>query len=121
MEAGCKLVSGDCPSRWNREQIETVFSSLPVDVISKVGKAKDRLLHFSALSGTPGFLTFSAYGERIDPKQATMLDLEWRRGVKALYEPSLELEPGVTSEGRFPDRNGIFHHSEVHRLAVEEL
>ncbi len=53
---------------------------------------EDELLRLATLSGTPGFLTFAAHGERTSPKLAAMHDLEWRRGVKALYgETQLDL------------------------------
>jgi hypothetical protein len=132
VDAGCKLVPCDSPARWTGDQIESLFSTLPDKVISKVGEKKDELLRLSTLSGTPGFLIFEAYSEQLpDARHAAMHDLEWRKGIRALYEsrqelgttrqdikslcePLLELEPG-----RFPDRNGIYHHEDLRSLKIE--
>ena len=118
VDAGCKLVPSDSPARWTREQLETLYATLPERVTSQMSEKEDELLRLATLSGTPGFLTFSAHGERINPKLAAMHDLEWRRGLKALYKQShLDLSPHV-EEGRFPDRNGKYHHNDVAGLEI---
>ena len=79
----------------------------------KVGERKDKFLRLTTLSGTPGFLTYEAFNEKYDPRHAAMHDLEWHKGIKALYNPQHELpewcsgSPASISmdEGRFPDRN----------------
>ena len=70
-----------------------------------------------ALSGTPGFLTYEiARDPGPDPRHAAMHDLEWRRGLKALYQQKqLCLEPHA-EEGRFPDRNGVYHHEDLCKM-----
>lgn len=111
---GCKLVSSGYPGRWTGEQLYTLFHTLPETVRNKVGENKDELLRLSTLSGTPGFLIFEAHGEWSDSRYAALHDLEWRKGTTALYR-----DPAVTDpvprmmEGRFPDKNGIFHHNDL--------
>jgi hypothetical protein len=113
VDAGCKLVPGDTPARWTRDQLETLYASLSDKVRSTMSGKEDELLRLATLSGTPGFLTFAAHGERISPKLAAMHDLEWRRGMKVLYgETQLDPAPHV-EEGRFPDRNGVYHHDDL--------
>lgn len=113
VDAGCKLVPSDSPARWTRDQLETLYASLSDKGRIITSEKEDELLRLSTLSGTPGFLTFSAHSERINPKLAAMHDLEWRRGMKALYgQTQLDLAPHV-EEGRFPDRNGVYHHEDV--------
>ena len=118
VDAGCKLIPSDSPARWTREQLETLFATLPKRVISRVSEKKDELLCLSTLAGTPGFLTFSAHGDQINSKIAAMHDLEWRRGSNALYGGQFELAPNV-KEGRFPDRNGVYHHEDLAGIKVE--
>jgi hypothetical protein len=118
VDAGCKLLPGDAPARWTRDQLETLYASLSDKVRSTMSGKEDELLRLATLSGTPGFLTFAAHGERISPKYAAMHDLEWRRGMNALYGRHFELAPNV-KEGRFPDRNGIYHHEDLQSLKVE--
>jgi hypothetical protein len=118
VDAGCKLVPSDAPARWTRDDLETLYASLSDKTRSIMSEKEDKLLRLSTLSGTPGFLTFSAHGERINPKRAAMHDLEWRRGMNALYGGNFELATNV-KHGRFPDRNGIYHHEDLHYLKVE--
>jgi len=111
---GCKLIPSDTPARWTKEQLETLFDTLPETVKSKVGEKRDEIMRTVSLSGTPGFLTFHAHSDqRFDSRYATMHDLEWHRGMKALYnQHDLDLAPH-TEEGRFPDKNGIYHHEDL--------
>ena len=119
VDAGCELVPSDTPARWNRQQIESLFDTLPDEVKSGIGEKKSELLRLSTLSGTPGYLTFEAYGDKMSDKRsrnyAAMHDLEWRKGTKALYEGSQ-----LDTEGRFPDRNGVYHHEDLKALPVPE-
>jgi hypothetical protein len=118
VDAGCKLVPGDAPARWTRDDLETLYASLPDKVTSRMSDRKDELLLLSTLSGTPGFLTYEACSERkrFSTSHAAMHDLEWRRGMKALYQQTqLDLAPHV-EEGRFPDRNGVYHHEDLRGL-----
>ena len=114
MDVGCKLIPSDTPARWTKGQLETIFDTLPEAVKSKVCGKKDEVMRLVALSGTPGFLTFHAHNAQLfDASYAAMHDLEWRRGMKALYNRhDLDLAPH-TEEGRFPDRNGIYHHEDL--------
>jgi hypothetical protein len=118
VDAGCKLVPGDTPARWTRDQLEKLYATLPDKVTSQRGEGKDELLRLSTLSGTPGFLTYETYeaisGRKcFSPSHAAMHDLEWRRGMKGLYQQTqLDLAPHV-AEGRFPDRNGVYHHEDL--------
>lgn len=111
MDAGCKLVPGDAPGRWTREQLEALFTAAPESMRAKVGERKDELLNLSTLSGTPGFLTFEAYNDKYCSRHAVMHDIEWSMGTKALYD-------GITEndKGRFPDRNGVYHHADLATL-----
>ena len=116
VDAGCKLIPSDSPARWTRDDLETLYASLSDKKRSIMSEKEDDLLRLSTLSGTPGFLTFSAHGGRINPKLAAMHDLEWRRGLKGLYrQTQLCLEPHV-EEGRFPDRNGVYHHEDLCKM-----
>jgi hypothetical protein len=115
VDAGCKLVPGNTPARWTSQQLETLYATLPYKVTSEIGERKDELLRLSTLSGTPGFLTYEAFSERkrFSTSHAAMHDLEWRRGMKGLYKQAqLDLSPHV-EEGRFPDRNGVYHHEDL--------
>jgi hypothetical protein len=118
VDAGCKLVPSDAPARWTRDDLETLYASLSDKSRSIMTEKEDELLRLSILSGTPGFLTFSSHGWRIISKRAAIHDLEWRRGTNALYGGNFELAPNV-KEGRFPDRNGIYHHEDLQSLEVE--
>ena len=123
--AGCKLVptSGDAPARWTREQLETLYDTLSDKAKDRVGGKKDELLRLATLSGTPGFLTYEINfdSKHFGSRHAAMHDLEWHKGIKALYNPQQELPEwwsGSTAsmrmdEGRFPDRNGIYHHADL--------
>jgi hypothetical protein len=118
VDAGCKLVPGDAPARWTRDDLETLYASLPDKVTSRMSDRKDELLLLSTLSGTPGFLTYEACSERkrFSTSHAAMHNLEWRRGMKGLYkQKQLDLAPHV-EEGRFPDRNGVYHHEDLRGL-----
>jgi len=119
VDAGCKLVPGDAPARWTGDQLDTLFATLPDKLQSKVGENKEELLRLATLSGAPGFLTFEAQAERVyDWRHAAMHDLEWRKGTKAIYQHSLLLAHSCMEEGpgRFPDKNGIFHHEDLAAL-----
>jgi hypothetical protein len=121
VDAGCKLVPGDAPAKWTRDELETLLASLSDKSRSIMSEKEDELLRLSTLSGTPGFLTFSAHGERINPKRAAMHDLEWRRGMKGLYKQAhLDLSPHV-EVGRFPDRNGVYHHEDLQEFQAQRL
>ena len=132
VDAGCKLVptSGDAPARWTREQLEALYNTLPDKAKDRVGGRKDELLRLATLSGTPGFLTYeiNVDSKHFGSRHAAMHDLEWHKGIKALYNPQLELPewwPGSVhaslnlDEGRFPDRNGIYHHEDLNSLKVD--
>ena len=114
VDVGCKLIPSDTPARWTKGQLETLFDTLPETVKTKVGEKKDEVMRLVTLSGTPGFLTFHAHStQRFDSRYAAMHDLEWRRGMKALYNHhDLDLSPHM-EEGRFPDKNGIYHHEDL--------
>ena len=101
--AGCKVVGS--PSRWTRDQLETLFSTLPGR--DKYHGDKDELMRLATLSGTAGYLTFSVGICRADSAQASIHDLEWRKGTAAL-------DGWTTEVGRFPDKNGIFHHEDLY-------
>jgi hypothetical protein len=118
VDAGCKLIPSDSPARWTSEQLETLYATLPDKVTSEIGERKNELLRLSTLSGTPGFLTYEAISDRksFGTSHAAMHDLEWRRGIKGLYQQTqLDLAPHV-EEGRFPDRNGVYHHEDLSGL-----
>lgn len=127
VDAGCKLVpiSGDGPARWTREQLETLYDTLSDKAKDRVGGKKDELLRLATLSGTPGFLTYeiNSDSKHFGSRHAAMHDLEWHKGIKALYNPQHELpewwsgspSPNM-AEGRFPDKNGIYHHADLASL-----
>lgn len=123
VDAGCILVPGDAPARWTRDDLETLYASLSDKGRSIMSEKEDELLRLSTLSGTPGFLTHETYeaisGHKcFNPARAAMHDLEWRRGMKALYKQAqLDLSPHA-DEGRFPDRNGIYHHEDLADLRL---
>ena len=122
VDAGCKLVPGDAPARWTREQIETLFATASEQVREKVGERKDKFLRLTTLSGTPGFLTYEAFNEKYDSRHAAMHDIEWCKGIKALYNTQQETPewwPDTPAEGRFPDRNGIYHHKDLAYMKYE--
>jgi hypothetical protein len=123
VDVGCKLLPGNFPGRWTREQLENLFSTFPEHVKSKIGNSKEELLHLATISGTPGYLNFEAHCDRLNfnPRYAAMHNLEWHKGIKSLYNTRLELpdwSPEVTTEGRFPDKNGIYHHEDLASLRV---
>ncbi len=102
----------ESPSRWTEAQLKALFASLPAAIQEKYNEdtdKKDRLLRLSTLSGTPGYLTFS----EVCPRHASILDLEWRKGTDALGSKSL----GDT--GRFPDKDGIFHHEDIRSIPIQ--
>jgi hypothetical protein len=118
VDAGCTLVPGDAPARWTGEQLESLFDTLQdkrEDMM--VGEKKKELLRLATLAGTPGFLSHEAHSQGIcfGTRHAAMFDLEWRRGMNALYGGHFELGSNV-KEGRFPDRNGIYHHEDLKSL-----
>jgi hypothetical protein len=117
VDAGCRLLPADAPGRWTGEQLEQLFDTLPDKAKDMVGERKDELLRLSTLSGTPGFLTYEMGRDRgPNARHAAMHDLEWRRGLKGLYrQTQLCLEPHV-EEGRFPDRNGVYHHEDLCKM-----
>ena len=116
VDAGCKLVPSDAPARWTRDDLETLYASLCDKTRSIMSEKEDELLRLSTLSGTPGFLTYEAISDRkrFSTSHAAMHDLEWRRGMKALCKQAhdLDLSPHA-AEGRFPDRNGVYHHEDL--------
>jgi hypothetical protein len=126
VRVGCKLIPANAPARWTWEQLDTLYDTLSDKAKDRVGERKDELLRLATLSGTPGFLTFEAHKEKYDSRHAAMHDLEWHKGIKALYNPQQELpewcsgSPASISmdEGRFPDRNGIYHHADLASLPV---
>ena len=120
VDAGCKLIPSDTPARWTKGQLETLFDTLPETVKSNIGEKKDEVMRLVTLSGTPGFLSFHAHSAQpFNSRHATMYDLEWRRGMKALYKHhDLDLAPHV-EEGRFPDKNGIYHHEDLPHIESE--
>jgi hypothetical protein len=122
VDAGCKLVPGDAPARWTSEQLEALYATLPDKVTSEIGERKDELLRLSTLSGTPGFLTYEAISDRkrFSTRHAAMHDLEWRRGMNTLYGGQFELAPHA-AEGRFPDRNGMYHHEDLAVFSRESV
>lgn len=112
-DIGCNIVGS--PSRWSRDELTQLFYTLPNSVQDKWGhQDKNELLQLATLSGTPGFLCYAVSGEDASPERASMLDMEWRKGTMALEGRSL---PG--SEGRFPDKNGIFHHKDIWRMKLQ--
>lgn len=127
VDMGCKLVPCDAPARWTRGQLESLFATSSEKMRLKVGERKDDLLRLATLSGTPGYLTFEAYSDSkrgYDVRYAAMHDLEWRKGVRALYTPDIEMPewwPAAPAEGRFPDKNGIYHHKDLQSLDAEKL
>ena len=123
VDAGCKLVPGNAPARWTRDQLEALYATLPDKVTSEIGERKDELLRLSTFSGTPGFLTYEAISDRkrFSTSHAAMHDLEWRRGMKGLYKQAhLDLSPHVEI-GRFPDRNGVYHHEDLQEFHAQRL
>jgi hypothetical protein len=123
VDAGCKLVPGNAPARWTSEQLETLYFALPDKATSEMGERKDELLQLSTLSGTPGFLTYEVMSDRkrFSARHAAMHDLEWRRGMKGLYKQAhLDLSPHVEI-GRFPDRNGVYHHEDLQEFHAQRL
>jgi hypothetical protein len=118
VDAGCILVPGGAPARWTRDDLETLYASLSDKSRSIMSEKEDELLRLSTLSGTPGFLSRETYeaisgSKCFAPAHAAMHDLEWRRGMKGLYKQTqLDLAPHA-EEGRFPDRNGIYHHEDL--------
>jgi hypothetical protein len=77
-------------------------------------------MRLAALAGTPGYLAFTAQSGFACPPQAARLDLEWRKGSRAL---ALSAKGGNYGglEGTFPDRNGIFNHAPTSSGDDEEL
>jgi hypothetical protein len=126
VDAGCKLVPSGASARWTREQLEALYGTLSDKAKDRVGGKKDELLRLATLSGTPGFLTYeiNVDSKHFGSRHAAMHDLEWHKGIKALYNPQQELpewcsgSPAgiIMDEGRFPDRNGIYHHADLARL-----
>lgn len=108
-DVGCALVRS--PSRWTERELAALFASLPRDLqIKWTDSERDDLLRLSALSGTPGFMSLLVHGDRYGkcPGRASILDLEWRKGTRALVEGSQDMGPG-----RFPDTDGIFHWEDI--------
>ena len=104
------------PAIWTKDQLEALYATFPDSVKDRVGERKHYLMRLSSLSGTPGVFTLGDVCDPGGPKRATMLELEWHRGMKALYgQTQMDLAPHVV-EGRFPDRNGIYHHSDLVEL-----
>jgi hypothetical protein len=115
VDAGCGLVPSDAPARWTRDQLEALYATFPDSVKGKVGANKDELLRLATLSGTPEFLTCEARGYDISANHAVIRDREWRMGAKALYddESAVSAASHDTMVGRFPDKNGRYHHEDL--------
>jgi hypothetical protein len=123
VDVGCKLVPGDAPARWTRDDLETLYASLPDKSRRIMSEKEDELLRLATLSGTPGFLTYEVMSDRkrFSSRHAAMHDLEWRRGMKGLYKQAhLDLSPHVET-GRFPDRNGVYHHEDLQEFQAQRL
>ena len=106
---GCALVRS--PSRWTEPELAALFASLPRDLqIKWTDSERSDLLRLSALSGTPGFMSLLVHGDRYGkcPGRASILNLEWRKGTRALVEGSQDMGPG-----RFPDTSGVFHWEDI--------
>ena len=103
-ENGCKLIGS--PSKWTRDELTELFSSFPEKVqnLWTCQERKNELLRLATLSGTPGFLAFESYAKIPCSKRALLLDFEWRKGIRALDGNAQK-----NDEGRFPDKNGLFH------------
>ena len=85
-DRGCKMIGSSAGvGRWSEDELRSLFASLPEVIQEKWTDEvkKNELLGLSTLSGTPGFLTFSAYENRCGT-QAEILDAEWRKGISAL-------------------------------------
>jgi hypothetical protein len=110
---GCNIVGS--PSRWSRDELTQLFYTLPASVRDKwKDQDKNELLDLATLAGTPGFLTYVVSGGDASPERASILDMEWRKGTMALEGNSL---PG--DEGRFPDKNSIFHHKDIWSMKLQ--
>ena len=108
---GSRLIAS--PSRWTETELNTLYNTLPQHIQGKWASQPSKqslpdLMRLAALAGTPGYLAFAAQSGFACPQQAARLDLEWRKGSRALALS----EKGERSDetGTFPDRNGIFNH-----------
>jgi hypothetical protein len=111
---GCKLVEPVGVGRWTRDQLETLFQTLPPSVKDMwEGLDKEELMQLSVTAGAAGYLTFVADKEkhRSNTRRAEILAAEWRNGVRALGGGGEEGVDGGggCAVGRFPDRDGVFH------------
>ena len=117
---GCRMIGSSADvGRWKEDELRILFASLPPEIQEKwtcddEGK-KNELLRLSALSGTPGFLTFSAYENRCGNREATILDEEWRKGINALEGTVVVVGDDSDVGRRFPDHDddtdggGVLH------------
>ncbi len=105
-------------AKWSEEQLHALFSTLPESLQNKWKdeNSKSELLRLAAISGTPGDLLFGVRGEKVSEKRAWLLAEEWRKGGKALDE-SCATKEKMEEEGRFPDKNGIFHWEDLAKMA----
>jgi hypothetical protein len=108
-DGGCRLLGS--PSRWTEAELGVLFATLPEAVRRRwLPPEREELLRLAALSGTPGFLIMRIQAERYGRSagRASVLDLEWRKGARALVEGAQDMGPG-----RFPDRDGVFHWEDI--------
>lgn len=107
--------------KWTEEQLTKLLATLPEparDCWTQRGDLRTETLRIATISGTAGDLRAGLSGERLSKRRASILDLEWQKGTRALRlhhhacgdadDDSLE-DLSDALEGRFPDRNGIFH------------
>ena len=105
-DRGCRMVGSSAGvGRWNEGELRSLFASLPEAIQEKWTDEdeKNELLRLSALAGSPGFLTFSVYGNKCG-NQAQVLDAEWRKGIAAL-----EGTGDDSDAERLPEKDGAFH------------
>jgi len=111
-DIGCTVI--ESPSRWTKDQLSSLFSTFPATVKEKYSsEEKEELMNLATLAGTPGYLTFEAHSGykkgKPCPRYASIFDLEWRKGTAALTMNGKPPE----SPGRFPDKDGIYHHEDL--------
>lgn len=108
---GCKLVEPVGAGRWTRDQLETLFQTLPPSVKDKwEGQDKEELMQLSVMAGAAGYLTYVAREDKhkSNTRRAVILADEWRNGVRAL-DAGEEWKGDICAVGRFPDKDGVFH------------
>jgi len=111
---GCKLIEPAGIGKWTRDQLETLFQTLPPSVRDKwEGQDKEELMQLSVMAGAAGYLTYVASEDGEDKhksktRRAVILADEWRDGVRAL-DAGEEWKGKNCAVGRFPDKDGVFH------------